>query len=84
LIEAVQKGLGNYNIGQFRIKSLPKPDNLLADGLRSEGFHRLAVAYGLSFFYDDIGKTVPPSNIDDIPRHVGIRVVGEPIGQEHV
>ena len=84
LIAAVQKGLGNYNIGQFKIKSLPKPDNLQADGLGTERFHRLAVAYGLSFFYDDIGRTVPPSNIGNIQRHERIRVVDEAIGKEHV
>lgn len=51
----------------FRIKEIPKPDNLEAEELRSHEYHRLAVAYGLSFQFDDIGIIVPPSEIDDVP-----------------
>ena len=48
------------------VLELPKPDGLEAKGLRSNEFHRLAVAFGLSF--DDIGDFVKPDKIPDISR----------------
>jgi len=71
----VHHGLRNYFIEKFRMQELPRPDNLTADGLDSSEYHRLAVAYGLSFFYDDIGRIVPPSEIDDIVRVVPVKEV---------
>jgi len=48
-----------------RLVELPKPSNLEADELPTSEFHRLAVAYGLSFPFDE--KTfIPPSQIEDI------------------
>lgn len=44
-----------------RIRLLP-PDNFSAPGLEEGDYHRLSVAYGLSFL--DIGKYVPESEID--------------------
>jgi hypothetical protein len=46
--------------------ALPKPQNLEAPGLLNEQYHRLAVAYGLSFSHLDIGRTVPPAELEDI------------------
>ena len=51
----------------FTRKDIPKPETLLAEGLYARDYHRLSVAYGLSFSFDDIGKIVPPSEIGDIP-----------------
>lgn len=50
---------------------LPKPENLDAPELLSDQYHRLAVAYGLSFSYLDIGRIMPPAELEDIPldRH---------------
>jgi hypothetical protein len=45
---------------------LPKPDNIDAPKLGSAEYHRLAVAYGLSFSAMDLGKIVPPEAVTDI------------------
>lgn len=45
---------------------LPTPPQLEAKGLREREFHRLSVAYGLSF--EDIGQFVKPDAIPDISR----------------
>ena len=46
---------------------LTKPDNLEAD-INDDGFHRLAVAWGLSYPETDIGTVTRPSEIADIAR----------------
>jgi len=45
---------------------LSKPANLEAD-IDDDGYHRLAVAWGLSYPETDIGKVTRPSEIGDIP-----------------
>jgi hypothetical protein len=54
----------------FIIKELPKPDNFNADEFDQSEYHRFAVAYGLSFPYDDIGELVlvPPDDKINIDR----------------
>jgi hypothetical protein len=51
----------------FQRKEIPKPDALQAESLRAGEFHRLSVAYGLSYPVDDIGRIVPAREIEDIP-----------------
>lgn len=63
----------NFKWAGFRLSSIPKPESLIAEGLRSRDYHRLSVAYGLSFRYDDIGMIVPPSEVDDVIRSKSIR-----------
>jgi hypothetical protein len=46
---------------------LPFPKQLLADGLTRDEYHRLAVAYGLSFLSVEIGSITPAHAIEDIP-----------------
>jgi len=67
LFRNVKNSLNSYVWKGFRSKQIPKPENLEAEGLRSHDYHRLAVAYGLSFQYENIGTIIPPSEIDDIP-----------------
>lgn len=51
--------------------SLEKPDPLEADGLADGGYHRLAVAWGLSYPETDIGQVTRPAEIEDVaPRRV--------------
>ncbi len=76
----VENGLKNYNIENFKIRNLSKPDNLEAEELNPSHYHRIAVACGLSFFYDNIGRTVPPSSIEDIDKFERIRI---PNGEYH-
>jgi len=47
--------------------ALPRPANFEARGLSDDEFHRLAVAYGLSFPEYDIGGIKPPGEIEDVP-----------------
>lgn len=83
LIKEVEENLSGYKMAKFKTRFLSKPDNLQADGLLKNEYHRLAVAFGLSFFYDDIGKTVPPSQMKDVERIEKIRVV-DYIGKDMV
>jgi hypothetical protein len=49
-----------FGIPRFRVIELPKPEGLEASGLYSDNYHRMAVAYGLSFSTDDIKEIIPP------------------------
>lgn len=49
----------------LRLIPLEKPDTLTAESLGSTDFHRLSVAYGLSFNALDIGKVRPRSLVPD-------------------
>lgn len=83
LIKVAEKGLSGYKVASFKTRPLPKPDNFVADELDHRQYHRLAVSYGLSFFYDDIGRTVPPSDIQNIEKIERIKVV-DYVGKEMV
>ena len=83
LLGKAEERLKNFEWGGFRLQTLPKPDELQADALNPRHYHRLAVAYGLSFFFEDIGKIVPPSEIEDVKLDERIRVT-EYIGKEMV
>lgn len=56
------------DIGAFRIMDIPMPDENTFDApnLLAADYNRLAVAYGLSFNADDIGKVIPSGEIIDI------------------
>jgi hypothetical protein len=45
--------------------SIEKPSNLEAE-IDAQTYHRLAVAWGLSFPETDIGNVTPPGEIEDI------------------
>jgi hypothetical protein len=74
MIKQVEKELlKNFKWEGFRLSSIPKPTNLIAEGLHPRDYHRLSVAYGLSFLYEDIGMIVPPSEVDDVKKTGRIR-----------
>lgn len=50
----------------LRMVELPRPRSLQADGLGMHDYHRLAVAYGLSFQSISIGKPIPERDIPDV------------------
>ena len=54
----------------FQRMALPKPSDLEAPGLDAHHYHRLAVAYGLSFSSLDIGRITPPGEIPDIAANL--------------
>lgn len=57
----------NYNVGEYAVRHLPMPQAFQESGVEAKDFHRLAVAYGLSFTILDLGRVIPPSEIEDIP-----------------
>jgi hypothetical protein len=54
------------HIADFDFKNIPKPEGLEAPGLLAENYHRVAVAYGLSYTFDDVGRVIPPSQLTNI------------------
>lgn len=52
-------------IEKFNLLDIPKPDDLEAPSLDKKNYHRVAVAYGLSFTFLDIKEVVPPRGIED-------------------
>ncbi len=52
--------------GFIELKMGPGYERLVAPGLPKKQYHRMAVAWGLSIPFDDIGKVVRPGEIEDI------------------
>lgn len=50
--------------GGFRKVALPKPSG--AEGLEDSVFHRLSVAYGLTFDRDSLGHVIPAKDLEDL------------------
>ena len=72
------------SFGGFLIQPIPKHEDVQwpAD-IDEEHYHRIAVAFGLSFSEDDVGDIIPPDSMDDIdPPEV--EPGGDPIGKEQV
>lgn len=85
VMRKVAEGLRGYQWQGFRPMGLPIPEELSVQGLSPEDYHRLAVAYGLSFFFQDIGHIVPPSEIEDIrPERTVMDVEERFVAIEHV
>lgn len=62
--KAIETGVADF--AGFDMKNIPKPDQLDAPDLALSDYDRLAVAYGLSFTVDEIGKVIPEKENDDI------------------
>lgn len=56
------------DFSEFNLKTIPQPDQLEAPDLPPNEYDRLAVAYGLSFTTDEIGKVIPERDIIDIQK----------------
>jgi hypothetical protein len=52
----------------LRLRTLPRPDQLVNGDIGENLFHRLSVAYGLSFDEPNIGGVSPPHDSPDVPR----------------
>ncbi|TWI73930.1 hypothetical protein LZ24_01159 [Desulfobotulus alkaliphilus] len=55
-------------MGKFHVYSIPVPSGFKEQGLVPKEYERLAVAYGLSFTSENIGKIIPQSQVKDMPR----------------
>jgi hypothetical protein len=66
------------------LRTLPKPEHLVNDDVGEGLFHRLSVAYGLSFDALDIGGISPPGEIPDIPPPTPRRWEDEFISKDQV
>ena len=77
LAEAHEALSRKYALGSFAVLTLPQPDNMRSGKLRRD-YHRLAVAYGLSFPFLDLGKIVPPSECEDVPDNL------KPVEHEYI
>lgn len=60
-LELMKKGGHSYKLHEIKQK---KPGDLIAPLLTDENYHRLTVAYGLS--YRDLGQVVTPNNVEDL------------------
>lgn len=69
-IELFQRVFRKFETMEWKYKlhgvELPRPDDLEWAGSGRMKWHRLAVAYGLSFDPDDIGRIRPPDDIDKV------------------
>ncbi len=52
-------------VAKFNLLSIPKPEDLDTPSLEKKDYHRVAVANGLSFTFDDVKKIEPPHKIED-------------------
>ena len=68
--EIIKRNFSGLHLGfpGFRIIELPIPKDLKASGIPQRSYHRLGVAYGLSF--GDIGEITPPGKIEDLEKPV--------------
>lgn len=70
----------------LRILRLDRPggERLVAPGLPSAQYHRLAVAWGLSIPQDDIGKPIRPTEIPDIVTSPKMAKLADFVGPDQV
>lgn len=71
-VELYQRAVRKYecdkNWYELEGIKLPRPENLEMARCGGMKWHRLAVAYGLSFDPDDIGRIIPPEDIEPVRR----------------
>jgi hypothetical protein len=77
LIPDVQERLRRTAFSGFIPSQIPKPTNLETDDIPPRDFHRMSVAYGLSFSSIDIGNIIPPAAIGDLVQNKAIRDLGD-------
>lgn len=68
----VQQSFANMKT-PFHKSHIPIPEEALASKADAAQFHRLSVAYGLTFDADSIGKILRPHEIDNLGSKVTIR-----------
>lgn len=66
VISHAEQRLSSTSFPGFDQKQLPKPVNLETEDIPPRDYHRMSVAYGLSFSYIDIGEIIPPRAVEDL------------------
>lgn len=73
-VELYQRAFREYKTKQWKYKldgiELPRPDDLEMRKSGEMEWHRMAVAYGLSFDPDDIGRIRTPEEIEPVEREL--------------
>lgn len=85
LLRGVDDRLRHHHFNAFEHLDLDKPHDLDAPGLVPQEYHRMQIAYGLSYDPLTIGEIIPKSQIADIEKdeHV-VDISDRYIGQEQV
>lgn len=73
IIPHAEERLQNTAFSGFEPKQLPRPVNLETTDIPPKEYHRMSVAYGLSFPCIDIGEINPPGPISDLIADTKIR-----------
>jgi len=73
-----------YFVGEYAVRNLPMPEAFQENGVEAKDFHRLAVAYGLSFTILDLGRVIPPSEIKNIPMRPIVSEIPEMVTKDQV
>lgn len=73
-----------YSVGEYSLRHLPMPQAFQESGLEAKDFHRLAVAYGLSFSIVNLGHVIPPSEIENIPFTPVVKEIPEMVTKDLV
>ena len=63
--DAIARTNQRYNLSRI---NLPLPSNLNASQLNKEDFHRVSVAYGLSFDVMNLSNIIKKQDVEDAPR----------------
>jgi hypothetical protein len=68
----------------LRLRTLPKPEQLVNADVEDVLFHRLSVAYGLSFDSPNIGGISSPGETPDLPPPPRRRIDDDYISKDQV
>jgi hypothetical protein len=77
IIPHAEQKLSSTSFHGFEQMQIPKPANLETADIPPRDYHRMSVAYGLSFPCIDIGEIIPPGSIPDLICDSKIRNVSD-------
>lgn len=83
LEEADKRLRSSTNAKGLLVRSLPVPASISSMGIKEDFFHRLSVAYGLSFDRFNFGEIQSPKEIENVPPP-SHRAPKPFVGKEHV
>lgn len=75
IIPHAEKQLSRTAFSRFNKKQIPRPVNLETADIPPRDYHRMSVAYGLSFSADNIGEIISLNSFDDLVVKDRIRTI---------